>query len=287
MKKSRKVVLKNENGEILRVFRNTYEAGRATGTSHETIRRAIIGQKTKLQEKGMYFEWGKDNQERYGYRKRTVVVKDNGEVKVYNTQTELAKDLGVSLASVNHYIHKRINSPKGTKIYDYNEYVKLFGEPEEQQAEKEYSEEIKEEVKEEITHKTETMYYVNVLVGLANGTLEDGATYEMRNNVLKYNKEKEALMLGEAVYLSKNSMFDEVRVELPLLIEKEKTFLSNLLKAFSGAKGIQKCSDYRKGFEFIRIVSGGETTDLPSFIEGKYYGNLKQNRLYSLDELGL
>lgn len=283
MKKSRKVVLKNENGEILKVYRNTYEAGIATGTSHETIRRAIIGQKTKLQEKGMYFEWGSTKEKRYNYKKKTVVVKDNGEVKVYNTQTELAKELGVTLGAINHYVHKRINSPKGIKIYDYDEYTKLFGDPEEQQAENEYSEEIREE----IVKKTETMYYVNVLVGLANGTLVDGATYEMRNNILKYSKEKEALMLGESVYLSKASMFDEVKVELPLLNEKEKTFLSNLLKAFSNAKGIEKCSDYRKGFEFIRIVNGGETTDLPSFIEGKYYGNLKQNRLYSLDELGL
>lgn len=282
MKKSRKVVLKNENGEILRVFRNTYEAGVATGTSHETIRRAIIGQKTKLQEKGMYFEWGSTKEKRCNYKKRTVVVKDNGEVKVYNTQTELAKELGVTLGTINHYVHKRINSPKGIKIYDYDDYVKLFGKPEEQQAEQ-----TEKEYSEEIIHKTETMYYVNVLVGLANGTLEDGATYEMRNNLLKYSKEKQALMLGEAVYLSKASMFDEVKVELPLLNEKEKAFLSNLLKAFSNAKGIEKCSDYRKGFEFIRIVNGGETTDLPSFIEGKYYGNLKQNRLYSLDELGL
>ena len=114
-----------------------------------------------------------------------------------------------------------------------------------------------------------------------------GYNETIRKASIKYNKEKQALMLGEAVYLSKASMFDEVKVELPLLNEKEKTFLSNLLKAFSNAKGIEKCSDYRKGFEFIRIVNGGETTDLPSFIEGKYYGNLKQNRLYSLDELGL
>lgn len=289
MKKSRSIIVKNEKGEIIAKYKNLDQAGREEGVSRETIRRAILGEKTKI--KGKYFSYGETRKSRYEHRKRVVLINNNGDLKVYNTQTELAKALGVTLATVNHYIHGRCK-PKYFKVYDYDYYVSMWGEPKEQeeeiQAEKEYSEEIKEE----ITHKTETMYYVNVLVGLANGTLVDGAIYYVGGNKLVYRREKQGLVLfgDENIgMLSRNDVLVECKVEYPLLTEKEQNFLKNLLVAFKDVKGIRKCNGVQTGTEFIRIETNTpvENVDLPTFKENQYYQSLKQNRLYSLDELGL
>lgn len=145
------------------------------------------------------------------------------------------------------------------------------------------------ENKVEIIKRKTKEYYVNVLVGLANNTLEDGAVYKINGSDLVYSKENEALMVGNVKMFTRVGMYEEVEVELPLLIEKERLFLKNLLKAFSNVKGIRKCNDIRNGFEFIRIETmlPSENIDLPAFIENKYYSNLMLDRLYSVDELGL
>lgn len=130
-------------------------------------------------------------------------------------------------------------------------------------------------------------YYVNVLVGLASDKLEDGATYVMNGTRLTYSFEKKALMCGDTIAYSKEKMFEEVEVELPLLLPEERNFLKTLLKAFTNVKGIIKCKDRRQGFEFIRIETDSEeeTITLPSYIEGKYYKALQIDRLYTIDEL--
>lgn len=146
-----------------------------------------------------------------------------------------------------------------------------------------------EEHKEEIIRRKIKEYYVNVLVGLANATLEDGAIYKINGNDLVYSKENEALMLGDNKMFTRLGMYEEIEIELPLLSESERTFLKNLLKAFNNVKGIRKCNDIRNGFEFIRIetIVPSENTDLPAFVENKYYSNLMLDRLYSVDELGI
>ena len=130
-------------------------------------------------------------------------------------------------------------------------------------------------------------YYVNVWVGLANGTLENGATYTINGLKLQYNKQKEALMSDNKIIFTKNDMFKEVEVELPILLEEERNFLRTLLKAFTNVNGIRKCKDRRNGFEFIRIETNNdeETVALPSFIEGTYYKALQLDRLYTVKEL--
>ena len=80
-----------------------------------------------------------------------------------------------------------------------------------------------------------------------------------------------------------------VEIEKPLLSEKERQFISNIIKAFNEIKGIEKCHDIFNGFEFLRIVasSPAETLDLPKFREGEYYGGLELNRIYTLEELDI
>ena len=130
-------------------------------------------------------------------------------------------------------------------------------------------------------------YYVNVLVGLANDTLEDGAIYNITGTKFVYNADKKALMIQDRIGFSKEKMFEEVEVELPLLLSEERNFLKTLLKAFTNVKGIRKCKDRRQGFEFIRIETSSEeeTITLPSYLEGKYYKALQIDRLYTTDEL--
>ena len=130
-------------------------------------------------------------------------------------------------------------------------------------------------------------YYVNVLVGLASDKLEDGASYVINGTRLTYSFEKKALMFGDEIIYSRDKMFEEVEVELPLLLPEERNFLKTLLKAFTNIKGIRKCKDRRQGFEFIRIETNTEeeTITLPSYLEGKYYKALQVDRLYTTNEL--
>jgi hypothetical protein len=149
--------------------------------------------------------------------------------------------------------------------------------------------EKEEKPKKEIVRRKEVEYYVNVLVGLANETLIDGAIYNLNGSMLKYSKKDNALMLGDKKVFTKDLMFAEVSIELPLLLEEEREFLSNLLKAFKNVKGIVKCKDRRDGYEYIRIVTSSEedTISLPSFIEGKYYKSLQNDTLYTMTDLNL
>lgn len=218
--------------------------------------------------------------EKKRYSKKVVFVKNNGEIKVYNKQKDLAEELGIHVSAISNYVNKRYKQNKGYKIMAYDEYVDLYGEPKE----------TKE--KEEICYKTETMYYVNVLVGLANETLVDGAIYYVGGEKLIYRKQKKALVLfgdEDIGMLSRDNVLVECKVEYPLLTEEEKDFLKNLLKAFKDAKAIVKCKGLQLGNEFIRIEvkNPNDNIALPEFKEGKYYQSLKKDREYTLEELGL
>ena len=151
------------------------------------------------------------------------------------------------------------------------------------------SSEMKLEFRGEIIKRKEKDYYVNILVGLANGTLEDGAIYKIGDSELVYNKEYNRLEIGGQPILTQQNMYEEIEIELPILNEEERKFLKNLLKAFGNVKGIRKCNDIRSGFEFIRIETNTpiDNVDLPTFVENKYYKSMQQNRLYTIEELGL
>ena len=346
-----KILVKNEVGRTIKEYNSFAEAGRLEGISRETIRRSCLG--FKIRGRYHYELSDKPSESRYSFRSRTVLITNDGLVKVYNKQSDLAKAFNYSPGTISNFVTGRQKCPFGT-LMNYDDYVKLYGEPKEDEQkiiviknnysrriveldldgnyvktyrnqadvgrekglsyqtinhylrgvssskyyklmyEDEYEElygkieEVKEEPKEP-TKTTKEDYYINVLVGLVNGTLQEGATYEISGNKFTYDKEKQSLMFNNEVGYSRERLIDKVKIELPLLNDKERNFLKNLLLAFSNVKGIRKCKDRINGFEFIRIETNNEEDNitLPSFVEGKYYGALQHDRLYTVEELNI
>ena len=219
------------------------------------------------------------------YKSQSIYLldKDNKLIQKFKSQTDAGEKLDISPSYVNKIIKGKIRKSQYNFVTE--EKYKLLYEDSEENVE---TTKIKEETPKKIIKKKDKMYYVNMLVGLANGDLIDGANYTINGSVATYNKEKQALMIGEVPFMTRDKCFLEVEVELPLLTDKERSFLSNLLKAFTSVKGIRKCSDSTSGFCFIRIETNvGEDIVLPSFVETKYYGSLEKDRLYTLEELQL
>ena len=287
-----RILVKDKKGNIIKIYDNKTEAcvGEKIGLS--TLTRNLRGI-TKNPENGKFYEWEgisrpiqeKAHNEKMFNRKAVVLLDSNDNfVKEYKSQSDLAKDKGFQQAIISQYLSRSESRPYKNKwrfMYK-KDYENLYGilnkEVEEKVAEEEYAQEIMK--------KKTTEYYVNVLVGLANQTLIDGAIYDMGGTKLVYNKKNDSLDFDGIAMFTKDGMFREVSVELPLLTEKEKEFLTQLVKAFTRINGIRKCKSTRDGFEFIRIETGiDEDIVLPDFREGLYYNNLQQNRLYSVDEL--
>lgn len=209
----------------------------------------------------------------------------------YKSLKEASALTGVSAGTIGSQVVK-MGASRGDKCFiyqkDYNAFLKKHEEkvtytPVASQ------EEMEIEYRDEIIKRKEKQYYINILVGLANGTLEDGAIYRISDSDLIYNKECNRLEIAGQPILTQQQMYEEIEVELPILNEEERKFLKNLLKAFGNVKGIRKCKDSKNGFEFIRIEADIPTdnVDLPTFVENKYYKSMQQNRLYSLEELEL
>lgn len=271
-----KIFVKDKKGKIVKEYDNVEEAALNEGVSTSTILRSCKG-KTKSRHNGMNYSCRKE--ELKGYTGKTVVLLDkNGNLlKTFSSQKKAADNIGVSASTITNYIKGRCKYSKGKFMYK-DDYEKLFEKIEEKEEEK------------PIVRKKDTTCYVNMLVGLANDTLVDGATYEYGAQKFTYNKEKHALLIdNKYIAYSRDSMFEQVNVELPLLLEKERAFLKNLLLAFTNIKGIRKCKDFTNGFEFLRIEAENPVDNIafPQFKEGKYYANLLTDRLYTIEELGL
>ena len=225
---------------------------------------------------GRYYTIEEREDGRGGLRQRNkiVVVTENEGVTIYNSQAELARVLNVSQGTISHYV-KGVYEPKGFRVYSYEDYVAMYGEVNNEQ--------------EEIVKPTEEMYFINVLVGLVNRTLVDGATYKIKGYSFKYIKEEDCLKDEFGGLFQRDSYLEIVEVQKPILNEKEIAFLKNILVAFNQVKGIKKCKAIMPGSEFIRIEANDtiDNVDLPCFQQGKYYGNLEQDRLYTIEELGL
>lgn len=202
-------------------------------------------------------------------------------VTTYANQTECAKSKGIYQSQISNYLSGKCKPKKYILVYEdvYNELYKN----------KDDKCVVEKEELKDIVKQKDNEYYINVLVGLANGTLVEGASYEVDGTVFVYSKDKKALMIGNSPMITFDNMWRKVNIELPLLTPSEREFLMNLLKAFTNVKGIQKNKDRREGYEYIGIVTSNEEDGivLPSFKEGKYYKNLKQNILYSLKDLNL
>lgn len=80
----------------------------------------------------------------------------------------------------------------------------------------------------------------------------------------------------------------EIEIEGEILTEKEREYLSNVIKPFRTDIDYIKKSDYfYEGEYYIVIIVRGLTLEFPHFKNNKYYKNMKINKKYTLEELGL
>lgn len=274
----RKILMLDRDNNVVKEFKNIGEAVKATKVPRGTIYHQCH---YETPSNGLFYFRYKETSGNSLGRKATEIVELDTKgnfVASYLSQADVARAKGISYQVVNHYLRGRAK-PKGFKLMYKKDYL----------ANNTFEKDEVVVVENKIKRPTQKDYYINVLVGVVNGTLVDGAKYDMNGTVLTYSKNNNALMLEDKKVFALEDLWKEVDIELPILPVKEKEFLSNLLKAFSNAKGIVKCKDRRDGYEFIRIETNNpeDNVALPSFIEGKYYKTLKLDTLYTLQDLEL
>lgn len=277
-KDKRKIYIYDREGNLVKVARSKESAANFAKTSVASVIRSVNGN-SKRSHCGYVFRYGdeieveEDTKSVGGLRARkSVVTKDgNGEIiKKYDSINSLARELGLHGSSLTYVLSGKMSKENFYKRHGvYVEY-----------------ENNEEATKDEIIKPSREEYYINVLVGLVNRTLVDGATYNIRGMDYTYIKEQD--MLTNEIGSIKREFYCELcEVKLPLLNEKEREFLKNILKAFSGIKSIKKCKHFYNGFEFIRLEASNEDNniDLDYFKEGQYYNGLEIDRSYTLEEL--
>lgn len=83
------------------------------------------------------------------------------------------------------------------------------------------------------------------------------------------------------------------KIEKPILNQKEKEYLSNVIKPFKDRVfGIVKQPQYVNDYEYITIMIKEESGDhfnmsLPCFKVGTMYKGMELNKKYTLEELGI
>lgn len=83
-----------------------------------------------------------------------------------------------------------------------------------------------------------------------------------------------------------------IKVEQPILDDIEKRYLSNIIKPFRNkVKYIRKIGSPTENYEYIRICykdhNYTNVLNFPDFKVGTMYKGMKQDKLYTLKELGL
>ncbi len=83
----------------------------------------------------------------------------------------------------------------------------------------------------------------------------------------------------------------EVEIEIkdePILTDKEKEYLSNVVKPFrDNIEFIKKHKYLSTNQQFIHIILSDDNFLLPLFEENKYYKGMEVDKKYTLEELGL
>lgn len=272
-----KVCIYNKNGELIKKVKTREQAAAFAGISVASVYRSIVGD-TNRTHCGYYFR--NDNQSfelkpsKPSYKGNEVLlIKNNEIVKEYENQKIASEETGISQGSLSALLNDKS---------DRNYFIKKHG------FELIYKNNYKKPTKEIIKPQKEE-YYINVLVGLVNRTLVDGAIYTIKGIDYTYVKEKDYLINGNNNTICRDFYIDVCKTQLPILSEEERKFLSNLLKAFNNIVGIEKCPDIYEGFEFIRIIANNSNDNiaLPKFKTGQYYANLVLNRVYTLEELNI
>ena len=117
----------------------------------------------------------------------------------------------------------------------------------------------------------------------------------------KYKLTKDGLVHWSNVYQDwvNSGIFNDLLkgdVKISILTEKEKEYLSAVIKPFRDRKVVIKKYEYPQNEhknECIQISvefydkTGGETVSLPIFKKGTMYKGLESNKCYTLEELGL
>ena len=117
----------------------------------------------------------------------------------------------------------------------------------------------------------------------------------------KYKLTKDGLVHWSNVYKDwvKSGIFNDLLkgdVKISILTEKEKEYLSAVIKPFRDRRVVIKKYEYPQNEhknECIQISvefydkTGGETVSLPIFKKGTMYKGLESNKCYTLEDLGL
>ncbi len=266
----------DKNGEVVKKFSSVIDAAKEAGVSVTTVSRQINGQKFKTH---CGYTWRRtivDNTNVIG-KKRPIVMLDenNNLLGRYDSIKECSKKTDYTISKIVRYLLGTTDRKWFTNRYK----VKFM-----------YAEHY-----DESDHKVESKtavadYWINVLVGLVNRTLTDGATYTLNGVEYKYKKEKDQLV-NETLnsQFSRDYFLQTVEIVKPLLTEGEKQFLKSLLKALKDVHGIVKCKGIYEGTEFIRLENGSPFggIDLDTFKQGTYYCGLQLGKYYSIEELNL
>ena len=263
------------NGEVVKTFNSIKKAAKEAKVSELTVKRQLNGENynTRCGWTWRYVETDKEKKSKKN--KRVLKIDINGNIlKKYNSVKEASEDTGDSRGHISNLLSGRNNM---------NSFISRIGYG--------YKWDDGEETTQELIKPTTEMYFINVMVGLVNRDLVDGAIYTIGTFDYKYDKSQDALLDvvdGHKVY-TRDMHCAMVKVTLPLLTEEERAFMKTMLKAFKGIKSIRKCKHYYNGLEFIRLesISKINNIDLDTFKEGQYYNGLELDRSYTLEELEL
>lgn len=284
MKRIQKI---DKNGNVVKSFKSIEAAALEAKVSTATIKRQLKGE-VKKTHCGYTWKYSTGNknkgiappqlQDYYAKNSKSIniVDKDGNILRSYSSMRKACDGEGFSMNQMSKYLTNRVNKENFIRRYGIGfEYA---------------DNEENEEVIENKTTQSSELMYINLLVGLVNQTLIEGATYSIDNQKLTYNKEQGALINEDGfIAIKRDTLIDNVKVELPLLTKEEKMFLFNVLKGFGKIKSIRKCQYFYAGYEYLRLEADNSefNIDLDAFKEGKYYTGLKLDKSYTLKELGL
>lgn len=266
MPKMVKVYIYNNEGELVKVCNSKESAAKFAKTSTSSVIRSLKGL-SKSSHCGYSFRYGEKQEFK---DPKAIVMKDLNDniLKEYSSMYQAYKDTGINVSSISYLISGK--SSKASFIKKYGCYFEKQGE--------------KQEVANLNPKKQE--YFINILVGLVNGTLIDGATYIINNMSFIYNKEEQSLVANGNVKIKRDSYITLCDIEKPLLTTKEKEFISMLKGNMSSIKTITKLKNYN-GMEYIRLNGTNIDLILDEFKEGTQYSGLKLNQVYELDKIGV
>ena len=125
-------------------------------------------------------------------------------------------------------------------------------------------------------------------------TTENYGKYKLTKDGLKFWSNAYQEWVNSGIF--SDLLTGDVNIVKLILTEKEREYLSNIVKPFRDRKVVIKKYEYPQNEhknECIQISvefydkTGGETVSLPIFKKGTMYKGLESNKCYTLEDLGL